>query len=81
MRSSDAALTNTSFARLKNISLNYRFSNAILDRIHLEDCTFFVNAQNIFTWTGYNGFDPQFPSSLQNIPALRVIGGGVKLKF
>ena len=48
-----------SFARLKNISLGYTLPQAVLDRLNINKFRVYVSAQNILTFTNYEGYDPE----------------------
>ncbi|WP_025145858.1 SusC/RagA family TonB-linked outer membrane protein [Pedobacter jeongneungensis] len=59
------------FARLKNISLAYNFSK---DKLKKVDLSVFVSATNLWTITGYKGFDPE-SSSVTSAPGADVNQG------
>lgn len=48
-----------SFARLKNLSLGYTLPANALSRIGINKCRIYVSAQNILTFTSYEGYDPE----------------------
>jgi len=48
-----------SFLRLKTVSLGYKLPGDLLKRIKLQGCRVYVSGQNLFTWTKYEGFDPE----------------------
>lgn len=57
-RYSDAAWGDASFIRLKNVSLKYdlsRFTKAW----KIDNTSIYFQAQNLLTFTNYNGFDPE----------------------
>lgn len=74
---SDAAISDASFIRLKNIALSYDIPSAMLGGIR---CRLTVQAQNLLTFTHYRGADPEF-RSIGYLPPLRVISSGVQLTF
>jgi len=49
---------NSSFARLKNISLTYQLPQRVLGR-RISNLEFYISAQNIWTITSYKGYDPE----------------------
>lgn len=53
-------LENGSFARLKFISLAYNFPSSLVKQIGFSDVQLSVSAQNLLTFTGYTGLDPEF---------------------
>ncbi|HEY0177549.1 MAG TPA: SusC/RagA family TonB-linked outer membrane protein, partial [Pedobacter sp.] len=56
---SDAAYTDASYIRLKNVSLSYKLSPAFLQHIKVEQARVYFQAQNLFTVSGYKGMDPE----------------------
>lgn len=76
-----------SYVRLKNIVLGYRFPI----RKHIESLRLYVSAQNLFTITGYSGFDPEVNSKGQNnrqlgvdynaYPTSKVFTMGINIAF
>ncbi|MEO0334718.1 MAG: SusC/RagA family protein, partial [Bacteroidota bacterium] len=48
-----------SYIRLKNIALGYNFPASVLDRLNIERLRVYVSAQNILTFTDYEGYDPE----------------------
>ena len=49
-----------SFFRVKNIELGYSVPKTLINKIGLEKLRVYVSGQNIFTFTKYTGFDPEF---------------------
>ncbi|MCO6148961.1 TonB-dependent receptor [Flavobacterium sp. NRK1] len=74
---SDAILDDASFIRLKNIALSYTLPGKFLKGV---GCRLHIEAQNLLTFTAYEGADPEFRFS-GYLPPLRVISGGVNLTF
>lgn len=52
-------LHDASYLRMKNITLGYSFRNNIKKVKFLKDARLFVSAQNLFTITGFPGWDPE----------------------
>jgi hypothetical protein len=50
---------NSSYAKLKNLSLSYRVPAAWLKRISVNNLEVYVSGQNLFTITPYKGYDPE----------------------
>ncbi len=67
---SDAAYTDASFIRLKDLSFFYEFGN-LKKRMGLNNCRVYLQAQNLLTFTSYKGTDPETLSST-TMPPLRV---------
>ena len=79
--SSTAVYGDGTFVRLKNISVSYSLPASALKKIGVKGCNIYVNAQNIFTITGYKFGDPETPGSLYAIPIQRTVVGGLSLDF
>lgn len=74
-RGSDAAYTDASFIRLKNMSIYYT-----LPSFSGVTCKLYMQGQNILTFTKYKGLDPENYSG-SRIPPLRVLTLGTQLTF
>ena len=48
-----------SFLRLKNITLGYSLPKSALKKMRLSKMRFYVSADNLFTFTNYDGYDPE----------------------
>ncbi|MGB2525728.1 SusC/RagA family TonB-linked outer membrane protein [Flagellimonas sp. SN16] len=75
-RSSNAAFTDASFIRLRNISLNYKLPNLN----NGLDINVYLQGQNLLTFTNYTGPDPEQPTDIR-LPQLRQITLGLQLGF
>lgn len=71
--------TNVFFVRLKNLAFSYSLPESTLKRMKMQGCRFYIQAQNLFTITGYKGWDPENLSG--NYPLLRVWTAGLELNF
>ncbi|WP_160290279.1 SusC/RagA family TonB-linked outer membrane protein [Flavihumibacter solisilvae] len=79
---SDAIFGDASYLRLKNVSISYDCSSDWLKRAKIQSLTVYAQAQNLFTITGFNGFDPETANSTRlQIPPLRMFVGGIKCSF
>lgn len=75
-RRSNAAVSDASFVRLRNISLNYKIP-------HLDnglEVNVYLQGQNLWTLTDYRGPDPEQTSNTR-LPPLRQLTLGVQLGF
>ncbi|MET4547440.1 TonB-linked SusC/RagA family outer membrane protein [Pedobacter africanus] len=77
-RLSDANWVDASFIRLKNVSLRYNFGS-LLKRQNLKNLTVYVQGQNLFTLTKYDGFDPETKAYV--LPPLSTYTAGVQVSF
>ncbi|PWK24286.1 SusC/RagA family TonB-linked outer membrane protein [Maribacter polysiphoniae] len=75
-KSSNAAVSDASFIRLRNISINYK----VPDLGNGLDLNVYVQGQNLLTLTNYKGPDPEQPSNTR-LPQLRQITLGLQLGF
>ncbi len=73
---SNAAVSDASFIRLRNISLNYQLPTINNDL----DINVYLQGQNLLTFTKYDGPDPEQPSSIR-LPQLKQITLGLQVKF
>lgn len=80
LNQSSAILTDASFVRLKNVSLQYSFGNGALTKLKAADVQLFVQAQNLATITRYKGLDPESQSTTR-LPPLMTMAAGIKLSF
>jgi len=63
-RQSTLWTVDASYLRVKNIEIGYRFKNRFFDMINIDSSRLFVNANNIYTWSGMReGFDPETGAS------------------
>ena len=83
-RDSRAWLTDTKYIRLKNIEVGYTINKPKFVPL-LNSVRFFVNAQNLLTFTDFKGNDPEadggnFQYGIK-YPMTRVFNFGVKVNF
>ena len=87
-RPSDFYVEDASFVRLRNLQVGYSLPPALLDRIKVKGLRIYFSANNLFTLTDYNGFDPDIGTNNWILdtgidkgfyPTNRVIGGGLKI--
>jgi TonB-linked SusC/RagA family outer membrane protein len=62
-RASDRFVEDGSYLRIKNVSLGYNLPSNLTENIGLEALRVYVNAQNIYTFTKYSGYDPEVGGS------------------
>lgn len=81
---SDRFLTDASFLNIRQISLNYKLDQSILDNLDLSDFNFFVSAENLGVLNARKGLNSQqnFSGNTSNIyTAPRIISLGVNIKL
>ena len=47
------------FLRIRNVQIGYTMPKTVTDRIKVSRIRFFVQASNLYTFTGYTGIDPE----------------------
>ncbi|HUX58576.1 MAG TPA: TonB-dependent receptor [Bacteroidales bacterium] len=68
-----------SFVRLQDVSLTYKFGPELLNTLGIEACQFYIAAKNPYTWTKWEGWDPEI--GVSNSPLMRNITAGFRLTF
>jgi TonB-linked SusC/RagA family outer membrane protein len=79
LESSDYTIVDASFIRLKNVSLSYDLPVSWQKKLSLSRAQIYLQAQNLFTITGYKGLDPETQGL--SLPPLRMITLGLKLSL
>jgi hypothetical protein len=72
------------FVRLRNVTLSYSPSVDVLKKFRLSSFRFFVQGQNLYTWTKFRGYDPEVASGNlvgAHYPAMKMITFGINLGF
>lgn len=90
-RTSDRYVFNTSYLRLKNISLSYIVPQTFLHKWNIQSAMIFASVSNIWTLTKWPGLDPEALDSNSGIagytsnddpyPLSKAFSIGVKLEF
>ena len=88
---SDIFIQNADYIKIRNITLGYDLKTAI-KRLPFQSLRFFVTGQNLFTFTKYDGMDPEVGSGAPGYswssgidtgfyPSPKVYMAGVSIKF
>ena len=90
-RVSDAYVEDGSYIRLQNISLSYTAPKKWIEHLFLTNVKLYMNIQNVFTITKYDGYDPEVGSlwgdALKNgidynrYPSPRIYTFGINVSF
>jgi TonB-linked SusC/RagA family outer membrane protein len=90
-RMSTRFIEDGSYLRIQNLSIGYRLPVSLLQKIKVQNVKVYVNAQNLYTFTKYTGYDPEIgahnqSSLLQNIdrgryPTPRSVTFGLNVEF
>ncbi|NOT73428.1 MAG: SusC/RagA family TonB-linked outer membrane protein [Cyclobacteriaceae bacterium] len=76
----DGILSDASFIRLQNASLSWTMPAAVSGKIRAEKVRLYVQGQNLFVITDYNGSDPE-PQNVKSLSPLRMMTIGAQLTF
>lgn len=72
------------YARLKNVSIGYTIPQSALSRLGIGSLRVFALAENLLTFYGHKGMDPEQTvngTTYYRYPAIRTISGGIQLSL
>lgn len=80
---------NRSFVRLQDVSLSYDLAKTLLKKLNTKNFSVFVSGKNLFTWTKWDGWDPESVDNNGNPtglvaggrPVLRAYSVGISLTY
>jgi len=75
---SNAAFSDASYIRLKNLSFSYSLPQSLLKKAGVQDLRIYIQGQNLFTVTAYKALDPETQTAT---PVLKTLTGGIRLIF
>jgi TonB-linked SusC/RagA family outer membrane protein len=81
---SNGSYQNTSFVKVRNITLGYTLPKSLTNKISLPYARIYFNVLNPFTFTDYVGWDPEYATTSLpngNGPSTVTYQAGVNLKF
>ena len=80
---STAMVSDASFIRLKSLCISYTVSESGLKKLKVSDAKIYVQGQNLFTLTRFDGMDPETSKPLQtpSLPPLKVITIGLQISL
>ncbi|MBC7889753.1 MAG: TonB-dependent receptor [Ferruginibacter sp.] len=74
------------YTRIKDITLSYTMPQSLLDKVKLAGLTLYVSGRNLYTFTNWVGWDPEFDYSFRgsgdwtnNYPQVRSVVAGLNL--
>lgn len=79
-----------SYLRLKFLEIGYTIPTRVISKLNLKQCRVYLNAENLFTLTGYNNMDPEVKNTndlemgvdyIDNMPLARVFSAGFNITF
>ena len=72
----------TDYVRLKQLTLGYDVPTATTKRLRLDGARFYVQGVNLWTYTKWNGYDPEFTGdNFGIIPQSKNVTVGLQVKF
>jgi hypothetical protein len=58
-QASEILIQDTSWLKLRNVSLTYNLSSNLVSKLKLSSASFSVSGNNFLLWTPFRGFDPE----------------------
>jgi TonB-linked SusC/RagA family outer membrane protein len=81
MMNSDRYYTDASYVKLGTLAFSYDLPAKLLQKLHVQSCSFSINAQNLLTITSYRGIDPEIQSLATGAPVNRTIAAMLNFTF
>jgi TonB-linked SusC/RagA family outer membrane protein len=83
---SDFYLEKGDYFRLKQLQIGYTINSELLKKIDISRLRIYVQSENLFTFTGYTGYDPEIGGGVYGIdkgfyPQARSFIAGLQLQF
>ncbi len=72
-------LREADYLRLRYITFGYNVPNQFLERTGIDNLRLFGNAENLFTWSKWRGFDPSLRAGSLSYPTPKIISFGVEI--
>ena len=76
-------LQDASYLRIKTINLGYTIPHNLTRRIKIETLRVYLAADNLYTFTRYEGLDPERMgnTNFAQYPQVRILSGGLNISF
>jgi hypothetical protein len=72
----------TDYIRLKQLTLSYELAGKSIKKLRLEGVRFYVQGINLWTYTEWPGYDPEFTGSNTGIiPQAKNMTAGLQVRF
>ena len=72
-------LKDNSYLKIKTILLSYSLPYAAVRKMRMRGLSFHVSLNNFFTFTKYDGMDPEIPGA--TYPTTRSVSAGMNIEF
>jgi hypothetical protein len=74
------------YTRVKLVQIGYNLPERLVNRIRAQRLRVYITSENLFTITGYSGYDPEIGGTVFGVdkgvyPQARSFIGGVQLTF
>lgn len=87
-RSSDLYIKSGDYLRLKTLQLGYTLPSILTQKIYFQKIRIYIAGENLLTFTGYDGFDPEIASGGTSLgldmgcyPQARTVSVGANITF
>lgn len=67
LKISDRFIEDGSYLRIQNVSLGYHLPVQWISKVKMTSCRIYVSAQNLYTFTDYQGYDPELGAFNSNV--------------
>ncbi|WP_188502369.1 SusC/RagA family TonB-linked outer membrane protein [Pontibacter amylolyticus] len=64
MKNSSYFVEDASYLRIKNLTIGYKLPASMLQKLAIQQARVYLSGTNLYTFTGYSGYDPEASSSL-----------------
>ncbi|GAA4961919.1 hypothetical protein [Algibacter aquimarinus] len=78
---SDRFIKNSDYLRLRFLQLGYNVPQKAIENSGIRSIRIFGNAENLFTWTEFRGFDPSARAGSRSYPTARIMSIGLEIGF
>jgi hypothetical protein len=76
---SDQGWQDASYLRCKNVAISYTVQPKWIKKAHLKSARIYLQAQNLFTFTNYDGADPETQGLV--LPPMKTVSGGFQFSL
>lgn len=70
-----------SFVRIQDVNLSYTFPKEMMDKWKVDGLQLYLSGKNLYTWSDWEGYDPENATTIYNVPMLRTFTFGIDFKF
>ena len=72
-----------SFLRLKSLQFGYSLPKSIISKAAIQNVRLYINGENLFTWTKFDGYDPErgITDTGINYPNVKTVSTGIQVTF